>query len=49
MTGGESQLSDETTEYGYFLVKSLRDIDFMEDNLEMIQGAVKQLPEAIVK
>ena len=49
VTAGESQLSDETTEYGYFSVKSLGDIYVMEDNLEMIQGAVKQLPEAIVK
>ena len=49
VTGGESQLSDETTKYGYLSVKSLGDIDFMEDNLEMIQGAVKQLPEAILK
>ena len=49
MTDGESQLSDETTEYGYFPVESLGDIDVMEDNLEMILDAAKRLPEAVIK
>lgn len=47
--GGEPKLTEETTEYGYFSVESLDNLDVMEDNLEMIQDAVKRLAEAVVK
>ena len=47
--GGEPVLTDETTDFGYFSVDSLDDLDVMEDNLEMILDAVKQLPETVVK
>jgi len=47
--GGELSLSEETTDYGYFQVDSLNNVDLMEHHLEQILGAVKDLPEAIMK
>ena len=49
VVGGELRLSDETTDYGYFLVDRLDDVDLMEHHLERIQDAVKTLPNAIIK
>lgn len=46
--GGELCLSDETTDYGYFAVDALSDLDVMEHHLERIQDAVKNLPGAIM-
>jgi 8-oxo-dGTP pyrophosphatase MutT (NUDIX family) len=47
--GGELRLSDETTDYGYFPVDSLNNVDLMEHSLEQIQDGVKNLPEAIIR
>jgi 8-oxo-dGTP pyrophosphatase MutT (NUDIX family) len=47
--GGELRLSDETTDYGYFPVDSLNNVDLMEAEFERIQDAVKNLPEAIMR
>jgi len=47
--GGELRLSDETTDYGYFPVDSLNDVDLMEHSLEQIQDGVKNIPEAIMR
>ena len=47
--GSELRLSDETTDYGYFPVDSLNNVDLMEYHLEQIQDAVKNLPEAIMR
>ena len=49
IVGGELRLSDETTDYGYFLVDRLDDVDLMEHHLERIQDAAKTLPDAIIK
>ena len=49
VVGGELRLSDETTDYGYFLVDRLDDVDLMEHHLERIQDAAKTLPDAIIK
>ena len=49
VVGGELRLSDETTDYGYFLVDRLDDLDLMEHSLEQIRDAVKNLPDAIIK
>lgn len=49
VVGGELRLSDETTDYGYFLVDRLDDVDLMEHHLERIQDAAKTLPDAIMK
>ena len=49
VVGGELRLSDETTDYGYFLVNRLDDVDLMEHHLERIHDAVKTLPDAIIK
>jgi 8-oxo-dGTP pyrophosphatase MutT (NUDIX family) len=49
VVGGELRLSDETTDYGYFLVDRLDDVDLMEHHLERIQDAAKTLPYAIIK
>ena len=47
--GGELGLSDETTDYGYFSVDCLGDVDLMETSLERIQDALKNMTEAIIK
>ena len=49
VTGGELCLSDETTDYGYFPVDSLNDVDLMEHHLERIQDALINSPAAIIK
>ena len=49
VVGGELRLSDETTDYGYFLVDRLDDVDLMEHHLERIQDAAKTLAYAIIK
>ncbi len=49
VVGGELRLSDETTDYGYFLVDRLDDVDLMEHHLERIQDAAKTLPDAIIR
>ena len=49
VVGGELRLSDETTDYGYFLVDRLDEVDLMEHHLERILDAVKTLPDAIIK
>ena len=47
--GGKLRLSDETTDYGYFSVDSLDDVDLMEHHLVRIQDAVINSPGAIMK
>ena len=47
--GGELRLSDETTDYGYFSVDSLDDVDVMEHHLERIQDAAKNQTDTILK
>jgi len=49
VVGGELRLSDETIDYGYFLVGSLGDVDLMEHHLERILDAVKGLSGAIME
>ena len=47
--GGELRLSNETIDYGYFSVNSLSDLDLMENHLERIHDAAKNLPDSIIK
>ena len=49
VVGGELRMSDETTDYGYFLVDNLDEMNLMEHHLERIQDAIKTLPDAIIK
>ena len=49
VTGGELTTSDETTDIGYFPIDLLGDLDLLEDQLERIEDALKNLPEAIMK
>ena len=49
VVGGKLRMSDETTDYGYFLVERLDEVDLMEHHLERILDAVKTLPDAIIK
>lgn len=41
ITGGELSLSDETTEFGYFAVGGLGDLDLMEHHLPRILDAAE--------
>ncbi|MFQ6029278.1 MAG: NUDIX domain-containing protein, partial [Dehalococcoidia bacterium] len=40
VVGGELQLSDETTEYGYFPVNALDSLDLMEHHRQRIEDAL---------
>jgi len=41
VTGGELQLSDETTDFGYIPVDQLHSVDVMENHLQRIQDALQ--------
>ncbi len=44
--GGELSLSDETTEYGYFSVNALDNLDLLEHHRQRIEDAVQDRAEA---
>lgn len=47
--GGELTLSDETTEYGYFFLDELNQMDVMEHHLERIMDSQAQQEATFVK
>ena len=47
--GGELSLSDETTEYGYYSVDEMKQLDMMEHHLERIVDALAGQEATIVK
>ena len=49
LTGGEMGLSDETTDVGYFSVEEMEKLDLMENHVERIQDAMKNLETSLVK
>ena len=49
VTGGEMGLSDETTDVGYFSVEEMDKLDLMENHVERIQDAMKNLETSLVK
>ena len=49
VTGGEMGLSDETTDAGYFSVEEMEKLDLMENHVERIQDAIKNLQTSLVK
>jgi 8-oxo-dGTP diphosphatase len=49
VAAGDLQLSRETTDIGYFSIDLLDKLDLLEDQLERIQDAVINLPNAIMK
>jgi 8-oxo-dGTP pyrophosphatase MutT (NUDIX family) len=49
ITGGELQLSDETTNFGYFSIDEVRGMDVMEPHVERIEDALLNHPTTIVK
>ena len=49
VTGGEMGLSDETTDVGYFSVEEMEKLDLMENHVERIQDAMKNLETSLVK
>jgi len=42
-------LSDETTDVGYFSVEEMEKLDLMENHVERIQDAMKNLETSLVK
>jgi hypothetical protein len=42
-------LSDETTDVGYFSVEEMEKLDLMENHVERIQDAMKNLETSFVK
>jgi 8-oxo-dGTP pyrophosphatase MutT (NUDIX family) len=49
VTGGELQLTEETTEFGYFTPAQLQSMDLVEHHAQRIDDAVANLPEAYVR
>ena len=49
VTGGEMGLSNETTDVGYFSVEEMEKLDLMENHVERIQDAMKNLETSLVK
>lgn len=47
--GGDLRLSYETTDFRYFSLASLDDVDVMEHHLERIRDAVANLTDTIMK
>ncbi len=47
--GGALSLSDETTEYGYYAVDDMKNMDLMEHHLERIMDAQAGQADAIVR
>lgn len=45
--GGELSLSEETTDFGYFTVAEMENMDVMEHHIERISDAIKHQPEAV--
>ena len=49
VTGGELRLSDETTEYGYFTVDELDNIDLMEHHRQRVEDAIENRAAAFFR
>lgn len=49
ITGGELGLSDETTEFGYFAIDRLDEMDLMENHLERIRDAAENLEATFIR
>ena len=49
VTGGAMGLSNETTDVGYFSVEEMEKLDLMENHVERIQDAMKNLETSLVK
>lgn len=49
VTGGELGLSDETTEFGYFTLKEIEQMDVMEPHVERIHDALLNQTAAFYK
>ena len=47
ITGGELGLSDETTEFGWYTVAEMENMDIMEHHVQRIHDAVRNRPEAV--
>ena len=47
--GGELSISDETTEYGYFPLNDIKDMDVMENHYERLKDAFTGQDEAFVR
>ena len=48
-TGGELQLSDETTEFGWFTPDEIRSMDLVEHHPQRIADALEDRAEAFVR
>jgi|TARA_Y100000588_G_scaffold284515_1_gene302121 8-oxo-dGTP pyrophosphatase MutT (NUDIX family) len=46
ITGGELGLSDETTEFGWYTMSEMEDMDILEHHIPRIRDAILNRPEA---
>ena len=46
ITGGELGLSDETTEFGWYTMAEMEDMDILEHHIPRIRDAISNRPEA---
>ncbi|MDJ0735390.1 MAG: NUDIX domain-containing protein [Nostocaceae cyanobacterium] len=49
ITGGNLGISNETTEYGYFSLDEIKNMDLMEHNWDRVQDAFSQQESAFVR
>ena len=49
ITGGELGLSDETTEFGYFAISGLDELDLMEHHIQRIRDAAENREATFVR
>jgi 8-oxo-dGTP pyrophosphatase MutT (NUDIX family) len=49
VTGGELSLSDETTDFGYYTIQAMADLDLMEHHQERISDALENQAAAFVR
>ncbi len=49
ITGGELGLSDETTDFGYFTLDEMQDMEFLGRHKERIIDTLENYPEALIK
>jgi hypothetical protein len=47
--GGEPGLSDETTDFGYFTLDEMQDMEFLGRHKERILDTLGNYPEALIK
>jgi 8-oxo-dGTP pyrophosphatase MutT (NUDIX family) len=49
ITGGQPRLSNETTDFGYFRIEEIQELEFLGRHKERILDTLENRPEALIK